>query len=209
VQLVAPQPPQKLDLELRLTTAPNLLQTDLLAAHEAVRNGIEDYFSRLPTKDPASVNKLVGLALGVAGVEDLRVVSATVGGADVLDLERSQLAVGGVATVLGDLRITDPALPTLVAATITPNPGPPPDADAIGAAVAAVLNAATAANAAEGASVAVSYADLRAAVGTVADATFAFTVRSGFTQLLTAPGDPPYALVPLERLTLGQVTVNG
>ncbi len=209
VNLVAPQPPQKLDLELRLTTAANLLENDLLAAHEAVRNGIADYFERLPTKDPASVNKLVGIALAVAGVEDLRIVSAKVGATDVLDLANAQLAIGGAATVLGDLRIADPALPTLVSATITPNPGPPPNADTIRAALTAVLNAATAANASEGATVSVPYADLRAAAGTVAAATFAFTVRSGFTQILAAAADPPYALVPLERLSLNAVSVDG
>jgi hypothetical protein len=210
VQLLAPLAPRKVDLDLRLTTAPNLLETDLLAAHEAVRDGIRDYFARLPAKEPASINKLVGIALAVAGVEDLRVVSATVGDIDVLDLSRAELAIGGDATVLGELRLADPALPTLLSATVTPDPQqPPPDPEAMRAALGPVLATANAANQAEGAAVAVTYAALRAVLPAGHGVSFAFSQRSGFTRLLEAPADEPYALVPLERLSLNAVTVDG
>ena len=77
MQIAAPQPPLKVDLELRLTTAKGLLAQDLRAAQRSVSDKIADYFQRLPAKDPASINQLVGLALGVDGVEDVKLVSAT------------------------------------------------------------------------------------------------------------------------------------
>ena len=47
-----PQPPRKVDLELRLTTAAGLLAQDLRAAQRSVKDGIADFFTRLPAKDP-------------------------------------------------------------------------------------------------------------------------------------------------------------
>ena len=209
VRLVAPLPPQRVDLDLRLTTAPNLLETDLLAAHEAVRDGIRDYFARLPAKEPASVNRIVGLAVGIAGVEDVRIVSAQVGDTDVLDLARAELAIGGAATVLGDLRIADPALPTLLSAAITPDAAQaPPDAAAIRAALTAAVTQINAANAVEDAAEVAQYDLLRAAAPAGHLVVFAFSVRSGFTRVM-GPGDPPYELVPLERLSVNAVTVDG
>ena len=209
MRLVAARPPQRVDLDLRLTTAPNLLETDLLAAHEAVRDGIRDYFARLPAKEPASVNRIVGLAVGCAGVEDVRIVSAQVGDTDVLDLARAELAIGGAATVLGDLRIADPALPTLLSAAITPDAAQaPPDAAAIRAALTAAVTQINAANAAEDAAEVAQYDLLRAAAPAGHLVVFAFSVRSGFTRVM-GPGDPPYELVPLERLSVNAVTVDG
>jgi hypothetical protein len=210
VELVAPLAPQRVDLDLRLATAPNLLTSDLLAAHEAVRDRIRDFFERLPAKESASVNKIVGLALAVAGVEDLRVVSAKVGETDVLDLTKAELAIGGAATVLGELRVADPALPTLLTAAITRDPAePPPDPEAIRAALTAVVAEVNAANAAAGAAEVVTYDRLRATVPAGHQAVFAFSVPSGFTRLLGAPGDEPYTLVPFERLSLSAVTLDG
>ena len=60
-----------------------------------------------------------------------------------------------------------------------------------------------------GAAVTVTYAALRSVLPADHDISFAFSQRSGFTQLLEAPDDEPYALVPLERLTLNAVTVDG
>ena len=64
MQIAAPQPPLKVDLELRLTTGKGLLAQDLRAAQRSVSDKISDYFQRLPAKDPASINQLVGLRSG-------------------------------------------------------------------------------------------------------------------------------------------------
>ena len=118
--------PQKVDLELRLTTVTGLLEQDLRAAQRAARDAIGDYFARLPAREAGSVTQLVGLVLGVDGIEDVRIVSATVDGANVLDAANGVLAIDGFPTVLGDLQIADPNLPTLVTALVTyPKADPP------------------------------------------------------------------------------------
>jgi hypothetical protein len=126
-------PPQKVNLELRLETLDTLLEQDLRGAHDAVRNRIADYFAKLPSGEAGSINKLVGLALGVPGVEDLRIVSATVnGGTDVLNREAGVLEISDFPTVLGALRIADPNLATTLLAAVTyPDGEDPPDAGAI------------------------------------------------------------------------------
>jgi hypothetical protein len=128
-------PPQKVNLELRLETLDTLLEQDLRGAHDAVRNRIADYFAKLPTGEAGSVNKLVGLALSVPGVEDLRIVSATVnGGTNVLNREAGILEISGFPTVLGALHIGDRNLATSLLAAVTfPEGEDPPDAGAINA----------------------------------------------------------------------------
>jgi hypothetical protein len=223
VYLAAPVPPLRLDLELRLRTAPNLVESDLLAAHEAVAVGIRGYFERLPIREAASVNRIVGLALAVAGVEDVRVLSATLhdpslsagdAGTDVLDLVAAELKIAAVAVVLGDLRIADPALATLVSATVAyPAGGAPPDSAALRSGLNAEVATINAANAGEGgAAQTVGFAMLRDALGLSGpadqyDVVFAITQRSGFSRLLAAPDDPPYPLTPLERLSVNAVSV--
>ena len=134
VKVMAPrvQPPRKVNLELRLTTLDGLLEQDLRAAQRSVRENIEDYFARLPVREAGSINRIVGLVLGVPGVEDVRILSATwlADGVveDVLDTASGQLEIGGYPTVLGDLQIADPNLPTLLSVTIThPEGEDPPD----------------------------------------------------------------------------------
>lgn len=138
------QPPRKVDLALRLTTASGLLAQDLRAAQRSVRENIEDYFARLPVREAGSINRIVGLVLGVPGVEDVRILSATwlVEGVveDVLDTTSGQLEIGGYPTVLGDLQIADPSLPTLVSVTIShPEDEDPPDVPDIQAALSEAL----------------------------------------------------------------------
>ena len=115
----------------------------------APRNGrcartIEDYFARLPVREAGSINRIVGLVLGVPGVEDVRILSATwlADGVveDVLDTASGQLEIGGYPTVLGDLQIADPNLPTLLSVTIThPEGEAPPDVPDIQAALSDAL----------------------------------------------------------------------
>ncbi len=128
VSLAGQQPPQSVDLALRLVTGSSLLEQDLRAAHDAVRAGIGDYFDTLPVREAGSVNRLVGIALGVPGVEDVRLVSASVNGTEVLDRDAGILAIADMPTVLGKLNIADANLATVVLAAITfPEGEPPPD----------------------------------------------------------------------------------
>lgn len=136
--------PKKVDLELRLTTVTGLLEQDLRAAQRAARDAIGDYFTRLPAREAGSVTKLVGLVLGVDGIEDVRIVSATVDGESVLDAADGVLAIDGFPTVLGELQIADPNLPTLVTVLIAypkaDPPSSPPDVAAIQAALTAAIS---------------------------------------------------------------------
>ena len=92
--------PKKVDLELRLTTVTGLLAQDLRAAQRAARDAIGDYFARLPAREAGSVNQLVGLVLGVNGVEDVRIVSATVDGGEACSTRPAACsAIDGFPTV--------------------------------------------------------------------------------------------------------------
>jgi Baseplate J-like protein len=147
VRLLGAQPPARVDLSLRLTTRDGLLERDLRAVQRSVREKVADYFDRLPTREPASVNRLVGLVLSVPEVEDVQLVGASVdtgAGPTPLDVSGGQLALGGVPTALGDLDLADPALPTLLDLVVAfPAGEDPPDAAAVRAALegaAAYLN---------------------------------------------------------------------
>lgn len=128
VTLKGAEPPRKVDLELRLDSASGLTEQDVRAAHRAVRAKIEDYFKRLPARAAGSLNQLVGLALSVPEVKDLRLVSASVAGASVLDVAQGKLALEDFPTVLGELHLADPNLPTLLDVVVTyPEGQAPPD----------------------------------------------------------------------------------
>lgn len=139
--VVAPprlEPPKRVDLSLRLTTAAGLPERDLLAAQRAVRTKVEEYFRALPSGTDGSATRLVGLALSIQGVDDARILSAKVDGADRLDAAAGAIALAGFATVLGDLQIADPALASRLSAVIShPDDRPAPDGAAIEAALAA------------------------------------------------------------------------
>ncbi len=140
VQLEGVQPPRKVNLELRLTTMSGLLEKDLRAAQQAVRDNIKAYFSRLPAKEPGSLNRLTTLVLSIPEVQDVQILSATwtVNGAtaEVLDREAGQLNIAGYPTVLGELRLIDSNLPTLFQVLVKyPPEADPPDPPAIQKAV--------------------------------------------------------------------------
>jgi hypothetical protein len=144
VVLRGAQPPRKVNLELRVTSRQGLLESDLRAAQRSVRERIEDYFTRLPVKEPGSISRLVGLVLSVPEIEDMRLLSATwtANGTseNVLNRETGQLAVGGFPTTLGDLHIADPNLPTAVSVVVThPAEQPPADSVAIREALTGTL----------------------------------------------------------------------
>ncbi len=135
--------PKKVDLGIRLTTTQGLLQEDLRALQHSVRENIQDYFARLPAREAGSLNRIVGAAMSVPGVEDLRIVRATLAetGQDVLDREGGLLAISGFPTVLGELQIADPSLPSIVSVTVSfPETEAPPDSAGIQAALTQALS---------------------------------------------------------------------
>ena len=110
VNLIDGSPPAKVDIELRLSTAAGLPATELRAIQNSIRQRFSDYFAALPIKSDGSASKLIGLAMGVAGVEDARLVAARVGASDKLDAARGLIALATQSTELGEVRIADPAL---------------------------------------------------------------------------------------------------
>jgi hypothetical protein len=210
VDLKTSRAPQRVDLALRLTTAQGLLEADLSAAQAEARLAVERFFDVLDTAQDGSLNQLVGAILAVPGIEDVRILSAAADGVDVLDREAGVLSLAGMASALGELRIADPNLPTLVAVTVTHPPDSVPDPAAVQAGVAAALAAASTANEPEGAAVALTYAALRTASGAPEEATveFAVSARDGTSRLLSDPADAPYVLTPFERLALSAVVVE-
>ena len=141
-------PPLEVDLEIELTTASNLPEPTLRAAHAAVRETVADYFARLPVRKPASINQIVGRILSVPGVEDVSLVRAsvreTVDGvetqSDRLNPAAGLIEIADVPTVLGDLGVADPNLPTAVDLVVGfPETAAVPDAQQIETALTAAL----------------------------------------------------------------------
>jgi hypothetical protein len=136
--LVTPKPavpPTRVNLSLRLTTTAGMVAKDLRAVQRSVRDKIAGYFASLPAKDAGSVNRLIGLAQSVNGVEDVKVLSVTQSGAageSPLDTSGGTLGLSGLTSVLGDLKITDPGLPTSLNVIATyPKDSAAPDQAAI------------------------------------------------------------------------------
>ena len=140
VQPPVVQTPARIGLQIRLQTAASLLPADLRAAQESVRAKVADYFAKLPARANASLNKITGLVLSVPGVEDMRLLSATRDGT-ALAVTGPELDLAGQATVLDQLQLADPALPTLLAAVINyPTAVAAPDATAIRASLASAFD---------------------------------------------------------------------
>lgn len=144
--------PRAVDLELRLATAPGMLETDLKRAQKEIRDRVTDYFAKLPGTENGSVSKLIGLAMGVSGVEDLTVVAATLDGSNVLDPARGVLDLADKTTRLGNLKLVDPALATQLMLLLRyTNDVALPDQGAIQAALQSAVAHLNAANARSGA----------------------------------------------------------
>jgi hypothetical protein len=146
---------------------------------------------------------------------------------DVLDVEAGQLDIAGFATVLGELHIADPNLPTTLSVTVSyPSSADPADPGAIRAALTDALGTVNAANEADD-GLTLSFGQLLAAVPlpghtaapisipaggsppTETDVapykvTFVLTLESGLSVVLDDHTDT-YAMTPYERLALGNV----
>lgn len=140
VDILTGAPPSKVDLDLHLISAAGLPETRLRALQDEIRSRYAEYFTRLPLAADGSLSRLAGLAIGVEGVEDVRIKAATADGADLLDVAAGILALGGKTAELGELRIVDPALATgLTLAVRYPRGEPIPDQAKLAAAVEAAI----------------------------------------------------------------------
>ena len=119
--------PQKINLRLRIETNASLLEEDLRGIQDSIREQIDDYFASLPVKENGSVNKVIGMVLGVAGVLDMQILSVTDAAGGEPDFSTGSLGLAGKTTMLGDLEIIDPNLPTRLQIIIAA----PPDADLV------------------------------------------------------------------------------
>lgn len=106
--------PQTVNLDMRLSTAAGLQDPELKGIQEDIRKGVDDYFAKLPSNAVGSVSKLIGISMRVDGVEDVTVVSASLGTTDVLDITKGEISIAGQPSKLGNLNIVDPALATLL-----------------------------------------------------------------------------------------------
>ena len=205
VRVGAAVPPRKVNLELRLGTVASLLEPDLRGVHRTVRDKVDEYFAKLPSREPAKINQIVGLVMSVQGVEDVSVVRAWLDdGTDVLGTKaKDELAIDGAPTVLGGLQIGDPNLPTQLTVTILYAKDTPPDKSGIEAALAQQLTKLNAANGGNGGPKrTLSYDDLLGSLPLPKGASVQVSVtgEAGSSQILDKGAS--YPLTEAERLAL-------
>lgn len=112
VTLLKKVSPTKINLRLRIETNTSLLEDELRGIQDSIRQQTEDYFSSLPVKENGSVNKVIGLVLGIADVQDMQILDVTDVTDTPLDFSSGSLGLAGQTTLLGELEIIDPNLPT-------------------------------------------------------------------------------------------------
>lgn len=229
--IAAVSPPVALDVGLRLTTASGLLEQDLRGIQHSLQDQFTEYFAQLPSSEAGSLNRLIGLALAINGVEDVRilkVVRADDQTTVMPDPASGQLATQGFPVRLGSLDIADPSLPTRLTVQVGhPEDAAPADLPAIEAAVRtaiAVLNDRNASETLPAEQRQLAYGRLLAVVplpnhpaSPLPDTAppvpdldpyqvqFVITQVSQLSQVLTAASDPAYSLTPFERLSLDRV----
>lgn len=120
--------PYEIDLDIRITTADDLLEADLRFIQEEASKQIQDYINALSVEDTVSINRIIGLVLSNAAIKDVRILSASVGSDDVLDrvngiVDVAQItdvsAGDNVPLVAGAINIIDPALATVISVTVS------------------------------------------------------------------------------------------
>ncbi|MEO6407481.1 MAG: hypothetical protein ABIO45_01840, partial [Burkholderiaceae bacterium] len=237
VNLLDGSAPARVDIELRLMTAPGLPPTELRGIQEAIRARFGDYFKQLPTRSDGSASKLIGLAMGVAGVDDARLVAARVGSLETLDAARGVLALAAMPTELGEVRISDPALATGVTLAVRYLRAQViPDQAALQAALEAAIASLNALAVQDDASLdakrvlgwplltrllplpgfaSATYEQQLAGSPGATDAQigeysvqWVFTRPTGASQLLAAAAAPTFALTTTERLSVARITVD-
>ena len=237
VQVSDGAPPARVDLDLRLISAPGLPDAALRAIQDQIKSRYADYFKALPTKSDGSASKLIGLAIGVDGVDDAKLVAATVGGVEKLNPAQGTIALAATATELGEVRISDPALATGLMLAVRYFRGLPiPDQAALQAAVEAALGSLNALAAQDkpgnDAQRVLGWGRLTrllplpgltpatleqlwaggppAADGDVGEYSvqWVFSRPSGASHLIESTAAPTFALTTTERLTLARVVVD-
>jgi hypothetical protein len=224
-------PPVPLAVSLRLTTASGLLEQDLRGIQRTLQQQLTDYFAKLSSAEVGSLNRLIGLALAINGVEDVRILSvvrADTQATVMPDPTSGQLATAGFPVRLGSLAIADPNLPTRLTVRVShPDAAAPADLPAIEAAVRgaiATLNDLNASETLPDSERLLAYGRLLAVVPlpnhvalalpatapAVPDISpyqvqFVITQVSQLSQVLTQASDPAYPLTPFERLSLDSV----
>jgi len=231
VKLMGAVAPTAVALDLRLLTRDGLLEQDRRSAQRTVAGLLEDALGRLPSDEDASINKLVGKILTLPEIEDVTFVAASIpdgegGVLDVLDRDGGRLSLASFPTRLGDLRITDPGLPSRVRALIDyPAGGPPPIAAEVsrllGERLAALNQEHESASSGGGTGLELGYGELLAATPLPGvdnsgggdptsgpyGVSFSVARETGEARILSALGEG-YALAPFERLSLDGVEVT-
>lgn len=229
--IVGVSPPVALDVSLRLTTASGLLEQDLRGIQRTLQEQLADYFTKLPAAQPGSLNRIIGLALAINGVEDvrvLRVVRADTGATVMPEPASGQLATQGLPVRLGSLDVADPNLPTRLTVRVShPDAATPADLSMIEAAMRgaiATLNDLNASDTRPDPERLLAYGRLLAVVPLPNHAAidlpptappvpdispyqvqFVITQTTQLSQVLTQASDLAYPLTPFERLSLDRV----
>ncbi|WP_045826428.1 hypothetical protein [Teredinibacter turnerae] len=237
VNLLTEVPPQKIRMRLRIDTNSTLLETELRGIQDSIQQQVSDYFAALPVKENGSVNKVIGLVLGNAGVNDMQILGVTDGSDTPLDFSTGSLGLAGQTTTLDELEIIDPNLPThLQIVVAAPADAELVDEPAVDSAMVALLAAVNEQNR-DGAHAVQQFTyqqllyllplpvvgkpqgnlqTLQANPATVLptaagvlpyEVQFIFTQESGLSQTLSGD-DALYAITAFERLTFDTITVT-
>jgi hypothetical protein len=146
VELELATPPAAVDLALEVRTGDGLADTARRAAHESVRETVSNYLAHLRMDENARINQIVGLVMGISGVEDVTLVSANLHLPDGNSEDRllpgeGIINLAGFPTRLADLSVADPNLPTRADLRILfPLDAAAPDRNAVSAALEAALS---------------------------------------------------------------------
>lgn len=150
VNLLSSVAPENINLKLRLSTSSSLLEDDLRAIQVQVREKVRDYFEILPVNESGSTNKLIGLVLSIAEIDDMEILDMRDTNGDELPFSSGQLGIQGKTTVLNELEIIDPNLPTRLQVVVRyPDHVDPPDEPTINTALNTFLAAVNSANSEE------------------------------------------------------------
>ena len=142
--------PKAVNLEIRITTDNTLLEPELRDIQDELKEKVANYFATLDVNANGSINKLIGLLLSDARIQDIRILNVNVDGGDVLDRESGIIQLADQPTELGELIVTDPNLPTVVQVTVSfPSNADSPDKAQIEAALSEDLAYLNELNAAE------------------------------------------------------------
>ncbi len=151
--------PFTLDMAMRITTTDNLPEGDLRGIQEGAVQRVSQYLNDTGIGETISLNRIIGLVLSDGAILDVRILSATVSGVDVLDRDQGIIRSGNITGVspgdkvaigTGIITLIDPALPTLLSVSLRfPISAAVPSESSVGAALAKAIEAINVLNAAD------------------------------------------------------------